>query len=85
MGMALIADASVKLGVLTAGDRDRIVNVLKNLGFDLTLPVDVKRLLKEVDKDKKNEDGMLRIVVPVGIGDCDVRRMSHDEFAALFA
>ena len=85
VGMALIADASVKLGVLTAGDRDRIVNVLKNLGFDLTLPVDVKRLLKEVDKDKKNEDGMLRIVVPVGIGDCDVRRMSHDEFAALFA
>ena len=85
VGMALIADASVKLGVLTAGDRDRIVNVLKNLGFDLTLPVDVKRLLKEVDKDKKNEDGMLRIVVPVGIGDCDVRRVSHDEFAALFA
>lgn len=85
VGTALIADASVKLGVLTSGDRDRIVGVLKKLGFDLTPPVDVKRLLKEVDKDKKNEDGMLRIVVPVGIGDCDVRRMSHEEFAALFA
>ena len=76
---------SVKLGVLTAEDRDRIAGVLKKLGFDLTPPVDVKRLLKEVGKDKKNEDGMLRIVVPIGIGDCDVRRMSHDEFAALFA
>ena len=85
MGTALIADASVKLGVLTAEDRDRITGVLKKLGFDLTPPVDVKRLLKEVGKDKKNEDGMLRIVVPIGIGDCDVRRMSHDEFAALFA
>ena len=85
VGTALIADASVKLGVLAAEDRDRIAGVLKKLGFDLTPPVDVKRLLKEVDKDKKNEDGMLRIVVPVGIGDCDVRRMSHDEFAALFA
>ena len=85
VGTALIADASVKLGVLAAEDRDRIAGVLKKLGFDLTPPVDVKRLLKEVDKDKKNEDGMLRVVVPVGIGDCDVRRMSHDEFAALFA
>ena len=85
VGTALIADASVKLGVLTAEDRDRIAGVLKKLGFDLTPPVDVKRLLKEVGKDKKNEDGMLRIVVPIGIGDCDVRRMSHDEFAALFA
>ena len=85
VGTALIADASVKLGVLAAEDRDRIAGVLKKLGFDLTPPVDVKRLLKEVDKDKKNEDGMLRIVVPVGIGDCEVRRMSHDEFAALFA
>jgi len=44
----------------------------------------VKRLLKEVGKDKKNEDGMLRIVVPIGIGDCDVRPMKMDAFAALF-
>ena len=52
-------------------------NVLEKLGFDLTPPVDVKRLLKEVGKDKKSEDGMLRIVLPVGIGDCEVRPMPH--------
>ena len=44
----------------------------------------MKRLLTEVGKDKKNEDGMLRIVVPIGIGDCDVRPMKMDAFAALF-
>lgn len=32
VGTALIADASVKLGVLTAEDRDRIAGVLKKLG-----------------------------------------------------
>ena len=85
VGTALISGAAVKLGVLQPADRDRIVNVLEGLGFDLTPPVDVKRLLKEVGKDKKNEDGMLRIVLPVGIGDCEVRTMSHDEFSALFA
>ena len=77
--------AAVKLGVLQPADRDRIVNVLEKLGFDLTPPVDVKRLLKEVGKDKKSEDGMLRIVLPVGIGDCEVRPMPIADFAALFA
>ena len=84
VGTALIAAAAVKLGVLQPADRDRIVNVLEKLGFDLTPPVDVKRLLKEVGKDKKSEDGMLRIVLPVGIGDCEVRPMPIADFAALY-
>lgn len=84
VGTALIAGAAVKLGVLNAEDRDRIVSVLTQLGFDLKPPVEVKRLMKEVGKDKKNEDGMLRIVLPAGIGDCEVRPMTPGEFAALF-
>ena len=84
VGTALIAGAAVKLGVLSEADRDRIVHVLMQLGFDLMPPVDVKRLLKEVGKDKKNEEGILRIVLPVGIGDCEVRPMKIDDFAALY-
>lgn len=85
VGTALIAGAAVKLGVLKEEERQRIAEVLSRLGFDLTPPVEIKRLLKEVGKDKKNEDGMLRIVLPVGIGDCEVRKMAPAEFAALFA
>lgn len=84
VGTALIASASVRLGLLAEADCRRIVAVLSRLGFDLTPPVEVKRLLKEVGKDKKSEDGMLRIVLPVGIGDCEVRPMTRDAFAALF-
>ncbi len=85
VGTALIAGAAVRLGVLKEEDRQRIVNLLARLGFDLIPPVEMKRLLKEVGKDKKNEDGMLRIVLPVGIGDCEVRKMTPEAFAALFA
>lgn len=84
VGIALIAGAAVKLGVLSEGDRDRIVNLLARLGFVLTPPVEMKRLLREVTKDKKSADGMLRIVLPVGIGDCEVRPMSPEQFATLF-
>lgn len=84
VGTALIAGAAVKFGVLKDEDRQRIEALLVRLGFDLTPPVEMKRLLKEVGKDKKNEDGMLRIVLPVGIGDCEVRKISPEAFAALF-
>lgn len=84
VGTALIAGAAVKLGVLSAADRDRIVGVLAHLGFDLTPPVPVQRLLQEVGHDKKREGGLLRIVLPVGIGDCEVRPMTQAAFAALF-
>jgi len=84
VGTALIAGAAVKAGVLSEADRDRIVGLLERLGFDLTPPADIRRLLREVSKDKKNETGILRIVFPVGIGDCEVRPMSQEAFAALF-
>ena len=48
------------------------------------LPILPEHWQMVVGKDKKNEDGMLRIVVPIGIGDCDVRPMKMDAFAALF-
>lgn len=84
VGMVLIADAAVRLGVLHAEVRDRIVGIFQRMGFELTPPVELKRLLKEAAKDKKNEDGMLRIVLPTAIGGCEVRMLSPQEFAALF-
>ena len=50
-----------------------------------TPPVPVTRLLQEVGEDKKSEEGVLRVVFPTGIGGCEVRPMTRDRFAALFA
>ena len=83
VGTAMIADVAVKMGLLAPDDRDRIVGLLLALGFDLTPPVELRRLVKEIGKDKKNEDGTLRIVLPAGIGDCEVRPMPVEEFTAL--
>ncbi len=84
VGMALIADVAVKMEVLTEDDRNRITGLLARFGFELTPPVEIRRLLKEVGKDKKNEAGTLRIVLPVGIGDCEVRPIPLAEFERLF-
>lgn len=83
VGIRMIAEAAVKQELLAATDCERITALLAKFGFALESPVDAKRLLKEVAKDKKNKDGMLRIVFPTRIGDCTVRPMPQDSFASL--
>ena len=83
--LSAVVSAAVRLGVLAPADRDRIRGLLARLGFDLTPPVPVTRLLQEVGKDKKSEEGVLRVVFPTEIGGCEVRPMTRDGFAALFA
>ena len=83
VGMHLIAEAAVKIGLLSPTDNDRISALLTRAGFATESPVEIKRLLKEVTKDKKSHDGLLRIVFPTRIGDCVVRTMHPNEFAAL--
>lgn len=82
VGTALIAGAAVRLGTLSEGERLRIVRLLEALGFDLRPPVPLRELLREVPRDKKSANGLLHIVLPVGIGDCDVRPMTVEAFAA---
>lgn len=85
VGIALMAGAARRLGLLDAAQCDRIVRLLERLGFDLQPPVPLERLLREVEHDKKNEQGTLHVVLPAGIGDCVVRDIPTAEFATLFA
>lgn len=84
-GMAAIARASVRTGILREEECARLTALLTRLGFDLALPVDLKRLLKAVPKDKKAEGDMLHVVLPTAIGACEVRRMTLHEFGTLVA
>lgn len=83
-GMAIISRAAVRLGLLAEADCCRIEGTLSRLGFALASPVEMKRLLREVAKDKKKEGGTLHVVFPTSIGSCTVRDMTLADFGALF-
>lgn len=85
VGLALIADAAVRRGLLAEVDRESICSLLQRTGFDLTPPVAMRVLLKAVSKDKKSEGDMLRVVFPTAIGACEVQPMPIKEFRAMFA
>ena len=80
MGMEYIARVAFSRGMLCGEDGLRIVGLLDKLGFELIPPVDMAQVLDAVKLDKKRENDMIRVVLPVKIGDCVVAEMSFEEF-----
>ena len=83
VGTSIIARLAVQLGVLSSDDAERIEQLLTALGFTLTPPLPVKRLASAISKDKKVDGDALHIVLPTGIGCCEVRRMELSEITKL--
>ncbi len=83
VGIVLAARLAVRLGVLSCEDAERIERLLVSLGFTLTPPQPVKRLVSAISKDKKSDGNALHFVLPTGIGSCEVRRMAISEIASL--
>ncbi len=82
VGTIIATNISLRLGLISAEDAERIVNIHKSLGFNLTPPLPVEELFAAIHKDKKAEEGYIYMVLPRSIGDCEVRKMSFGEVAA---
>ncbi len=83
VGTSLASRMAVQLGVLKVEDAERIERLLTALGFSLTPPLPIKRLVSAISKDKKSDGDALHFVLPTSIGSCEVRRMSIKEIAKL--
>lgn len=87
IGLCVAAKVSHKLGLLSAGDRDRVIAVVGAMG----LPTEVdpqtgarpEQLLAAVASDKKREAAHIDYVLMEGLGRAVRRRMSLDELDAL--
>lgn len=84
VGMSLISHAAVRRGTLAEGEAQRIDDLLCKLGFNITPPMPVAQILREVRYDKKKYDNILRVVFPERIGSCRVEKVAMDEFEKLF-
>lgn len=84
VGMSQMAYAAVRYGVLSEVDAKAIDNLLLKLGFELTPPLPMATILREVKYDKKKHDNILRLVLPEAIGRCRVVELPFDEFEKMF-
>ncbi|MFI3282343.1 MAG: 3-dehydroquinate synthase [Rikenellaceae bacterium] len=83
VGTNIVTDISIKLGIIDTTTAERINALHIKMGFDLTSPVEPRKLLKAISHDKKAEEGVIYMVLPRAIGDCEVRKMTFSEVEKL--
>lgn len=84
IGMLLISRVACRLGILNLADEVAIEELLLKLGFSFDLPVSMEEVLKATHKDKKKDEGVINVVLPVEIGECEVRTMTFKAIERLF-
>ena len=84
VGMLLISRVACRLGILNLADEVAIEELLLKLGFSFDLPVSMEEVLKATHKDKKKDEGVISVVLPVEIGECEVRTMTFKAIERLF-
>lgn len=82
-GIVMISGVAVRTGKLPASVNDRIRSVISGLGLPVEYPVELKKLFSAIKYDKKREGDMVNVVLPTGIGSCEVTRLTVSELEEL--
>lgn len=82
-GICMAAQIAVRMGILSDGDALRIRNVIATAGLPTKTDVEKNRLMKALRHDKKIDGANIHLVLPTGIGSCEVRKMPLDELERL--
>lgn len=72
IGMVLAARLSVSKGLLSAGQADRLEQILDSYGLPVRSPVDLSSLLAAMKKDKKRQGGRIHFVFAEALGSARV-------------
>ena len=83
IGLSMIAEISVRRGIMPSEDAQRIDALLERLGFVLRSDIALNELFREVRYDKKRQGDHIRIVFTEAIGRCRIESVSLDEFGAM--
>jgi 3-dehydroquinate synthase len=75
IGMVLAAKASVKLGMLTEGEAERIESVLVNYGLPVKFSIAKEKVYNALLKDKKREGDFINLVLLKGLGNAIVQKV----------
>lgn len=79
LGLVVSARLSVKRGLLSQSDADRIVNLLKSLNLPTVINGDRQAIYNALEMDKKREGSQINFVLMNGIGDAVVEKIDINE------
>ncbi|MCC8019757.1 MAG: 3-dehydroquinate synthase [Rikenellaceae bacterium] len=83
IGMVTAASLAVLWGCLDEPAAARITAAVANAGLPTASGIDAKRLFKALQMDKKRERDDIHLVLPTGIGNCEIRRTGFAELEGI--
>lgn len=72
IGMVAAAEIAVGRGLLGEAEKERIVNILKEVGLPTSVPFTADKIIPILQRDKKAYNGKPRFVLPLGLGKADL-------------
>ena len=83
VGMVCAMEISVKLGYSKQSDCDKLKEVIINNNLPASVPYEPLECLKAVCNDKKMDGAELNIILPEGIGSCNIIKTTPSAFMTL--
>jgi 3-dehydroquinate synthase len=84
IGMVIAVDISVRKGLLSVSDADRIKQLLQRLNLPVRCGIDPARMIDAVRKDKKRESDAVHFILLRGIGEAVVHHIPLAELQDFF-
>ena len=84
IGTAAIAKVSVSLGLMSEGEKDEIVDILKKYSLPTDCPYSAIELANIALSDKKRDGGYINLVIPYSIGDSRLMKVSATDLEKIF-
>jgi len=83
VGLCLASQVSVNLGLMKNAELERVKKILSILQLPTITDVPRSVLFSAMHKDKKKSGNSLHLILPVGIGNCEVRELKLSEVEKL--
>jgi len=83
VGLCMASQVAVSLGLMKSAELERVKNLLAKLQLPTATDIPLPTLFSAMLKDKKKSGGSLHLILPVGIGQCEVRELKLSEVEKL--
>lgn len=84
IGLAIVARASVRRGILDSDESARIINTIRRSGLPVFCPYSAADMATVAALDKKAAASDITVILPEKIGQCRMEKMPLSELEALF-
>jgi 3-dehydroquinate synthase len=75
IGLCLASNMSQKMGLMQASEVARVELLLQQLGLPTRTNIAISDMLPVIFHDKKKQGNAIHVILPHGIGTCEVRKM----------